>query len=84
MTVTLADPHDALTLAGLVLEQGSIAAVPTMVGRLHVTAEVAAIDLHDLADAMPLHLSRHSLPELVGEHEGRFVLNVQLARESEG
>ncbi len=58
-----------------------------MVGGLHVAAEVGPIDLNRLAgpaQLVALNLRRHRLTQLVGQHEGRLVLHVQVAGERQG
>jgi len=51
-----------------------------------MAAEIGAVDLgHPLfaADLQALHAGRHNLPQLVRQHEGRFVLHVELAGKGE-
>jgi len=51
-----------------------------------MAAEIGAVDFGHpslTANLQPLYAGRHSLPQLVRQHEGRFVLHVELAGEGE-
>lgn len=84
--VASADDDDTLTLAVLVDGKTTIAAVLFEVGRLHVAAEVAAVDLDFLALATnnaALHFFGHRLAELMQEHESSLVGRAKFAGHSE-
>lgn len=63
-------------LPDLVDGKPTIAPVILEVRRFHVAAEVAAIDFHFAGNGLVLGLSRDGFTKLMGEHEGRLVLNV--------
>lgn len=82
IAAALADDDDDLALAVLVLEQAAVAPVLAKVRRLHIAAEIAAIDFRNLAfsaDHPVLVLGCHRLAELVQEHEGALVGQAQIA-----
>ena len=78
----LADDDDDLALAVLIAGQAAIAAVLAEVRRLDVAAEIAAIDLGDLAlaaDDAALHFLGHRLAHLVQENASGLVGDAQIA-----
>ena len=77
------DDHD-LTLAGLVLRKATVDPIGFVVCRLHVPAEVGAIDFYGALERRVGRLGRHGLAQLVREHEGCFVLHVQVAAKLKG
>src|SRR5579871_5585822 len=84
LAVTLTDDNDRLTLAGLVERKATVAAVFAMVGRLHITAEVAAVDFRRLAfaaDGPALQFLCHCFAHFVRENEGALVREAEIAGE---
>ena len=77
------DNHDA-ALAILIDREAAVASVFLVVGRLHVTADVAAVDFHDARRFHRLDFGREGFADFVGENERRLVLHVQFAGELEG
>jgi hypothetical protein len=70
--IALADHDYDPTLAGAMLPQPAIAAVLAPIGRLHVTSEIAAIDLCPLALAANRRLPNlgcHRFAHLVSQPE---------------
>src|SRR5207302_6039226 len=77
------DDHD-LALARLVLPQPAIPTVLAAISRLHIAAEIAAVDLGPLALAADRGLAyfrRHRFAHLVGQDESRLVLRPEIAAE---
>jgi len=57
-----------------------------MIGRLHITAEICAVDLRNFAfaaDMRALHFRSDGFADFVGEDKGGFVLDIQIARKSQ-
>jgi hypothetical protein len=80
--IAFADNHDCLSLAGLVAGKTAIAAVFNMIGRLHVTAKIAAIDFRNYAFASKLaalHFFGHGLAKLMEQHESGLVGQTEVA-----
>ncbi len=80
----LAHDDDDAALAVLVDRKATVAAVFLVVGRLHVTAEISAIDLDFAAGLHRLDFGREGFANFVGENEGRLVLHVQFAGKLKG
>ena len=82
----LAQDHDNLTFARLVLDEPPVNPIGSQVFRPDMTTEVGAVDLGNpsfTADAQRLHAGGHGLAQLVCQHERRLVLDVELTREGE-
>lgn len=86
VAIALTDDDNGLALAVLVAGKPTIHAVFFVVRGLHVTAEIAAVDLRDLtfpAESPSLHLLRHGLAQLMQQDESAFVGHREIAREGE-
>ncbi len=77
------DDHDT-ALAVLVDREATVAAVFLVIGRLHVTADIAAVDFHDARGFHRLDFRCEGFADFVRENESRLVLHVQFARELQG
>ncbi len=80
----LAHDDDDAALAVLIDRETTVAAIFLVVGRLHVTAHVAAVDFHDARGFHRLDFRREGFADFVGENESRLVLHVQFAGELQG
>jgi len=83
-TVALAHYDDDLALVRLVLGKAPVDPVGGQVLRSDVAAEIGAVDLGDppfAADAQRLHAGGHRLAQLVRQHEGRLILDIELTAE---
>lgn len=83
LAVTLADHDDDAALAGLVLGKPAVLPIFLAVLGADVAAKVGPVHLDGARHSSLGRLSRDSLTELVGHHERRPVLNVQVAGELE-
>ena len=83
LALPLAHDDDDPTLAVLVLRKAPIAPIILVVCRLHITADVAAIDFHFTRYGIVL-LRRQRLADLMGEDECGLVLDIQVAAQLEG
>ncbi len=73
------DNHD-LPLAGLFFGQAAVNALVGLVLRLHMTAEIGAVDCVFAAFKFRLALfGLDCFPEFVSENKGRLVLTIQIA-----
>ena len=84
--VALAHRHDDPAFARPALSSPPVDPVGRLVRRPDVTAEIGTTGLGHpsfAADLQALYAGRHSLPQLVRQHEGRLVLHVELAGEGE-
>src|SRR3954447_20937247 len=82
----LPDHHDDLALAAPVLRQTPIPAVLLPVLGPDVAADVTAVDLDmspGAAEPQVLDLRGHRFADLVSEHEGGLVLDVEVTRQRE-
>jgi len=79
-----AGDHHHLTLAGLVDLPATVHALGADVRGLHVSAEVGAVYGGFAVDHRLGLLGGQGLPDLVGEHEGRFVLHVEVTAQLQG
>lgn len=77
----LAHDDDDAALAVLIDRKAAVAAVFLVISRLHVTAEIGAIDFDFAAGFQRLDFRRHRLPDFVGHDVGRLVLAIEVARE---
>lgn len=84
LAVALAGDDHHPTLAVLIAAETAIPPVFFPVGGLHVAAEIGAINLYLAGHHGTDVLSRHRLAQLMGQDEGRFVLDVQIAAQLEG
>lgn len=80
----LAHDDDDAALAVLIDRKAAIAAVFLVVGRLHVTAEIGAVDFDFPAGFQRIDFRSHRLADFVGHDVGRLVLAVEIARELQG
>src|SRR4051794_9897254 len=77
------DHHDDLAPAAAVLRQTPVLAVLLPVRGPDVTADVTAVDLDmppDTPEPQALDLRGHRFADLMGQHEGGLVLDVEIAR----
>jgi len=84
--IALAHHHHGPAFARPVFSPPPVDPVGSPVFRPDMAAEIGAVDLGHppfAADPQALHAGRHSLPQLVRQHERRFVLHVELAGEGE-
>src|SRR6185437_1104128 len=75
-----------LTFARLVFPKAAVLAIFAEVSRLHIPAEIPAIDFGFLvfsANLAALHFLRHGFAHLVAEDEGRFVGKPQITAEGQ-
>src|SRR5207248_99115 len=73
--------HHDLALARAVAEKAAVFAIFAAVGRLHIAAEIAAVDFRPLAlatDRGLANLRSHRFAELVSENEGALVGRAQV------
>jgi hypothetical protein len=80
----LANDHNHLARAVLVLREATVPAVLFLVRGLDVAAGIHAVDFHNLALSPNRHLAqveRHRLPDFVREDEKGLVLRPQVARQ---
>ena len=82
--VALAHDDDDAALAVLVDRKATVAAVFLVVRRLHVTAEIGAVDLDFAAGFHRLDFRREGFADFVGENESRLILHVQFAGKLKG
>ena len=80
----LANHNHDLALAGAVLQAATVAAMLFHVRGLHVAAEIGAVDFHGAAHFLVVHVRAHGLTDLVGHHESRLVLAIQVTAELQG
>ena len=81
LPAALTSDHNHLSLAGLVDRKATVAAVLFVIGRLHVAAEVCAIN-GDFAGYCSVGLlSGEGFADFLREHECRLVLDVKIAAE---
>lgn len=80
----LAQHDDDTALAGLVLGLATVDPVFLPVLGSDVAAEIGAVDLDLAGGGVGRRVGADGLTELVGEHESRLVLNVQVAGELQG
>lgn len=80
----LAHNDDDAALAILIDRKPAVAAVFLVVGWLHVTAEIGAVDFDFAAGFHRLDFGRHRLADFVGHDVGRLILAVEIAGELQG
>lgn len=84
LALALAHDDNALALARAVRFQAAILANLSAIFRLHVTAEIAAVDFDRAIERAANLFLRHRFAQLVREDEGRLILAVQIARQMQG
>src|SRR5688500_12758407 len=77
--IALTHDDNALALAAGVRLQAAVLTIFLPVFRLHVAAEIAAVDLDNAVEGGTGDFAAHGFAQLVKQHEGGLVLNVQIA-----
>jgi hypothetical protein len=84
MAAALTHGDDDLALAGLVNLAAAVLAIVALIGRLQVSTEVSAINLHITAQGALLTGERYGLRQLVTMDEGGVVIDAQITGRLEG
>ncbi len=80
-----AHDDDDLPFAGLLLGGAAINALRDLILRLHMAAKISAVDCVFAARKFGVALfGLDDLPQLMCQHESRFVLAIQIAAQLEG
>src|SRR5579864_3413304 len=77
--VALAHDDNTAALAGLISCKATVATVLFPIRGLHIAAEIGAIDLDATGNLFAADLGCHRFADFVREHEGGFVLAIEIA-----